>query len=228
MAIEAAEDGDTIVLLNRINIDSIEQDADSITIGSKEKIITLIPIDNFEDQSLLYLYHVNGEISFENIIMDGRFFEITAISTTYLPSNLQTNILLSNIGIRNFNDHAGAFYFGNIQMDRCLFEQNSTYSNGGQLFFKDAVIVKTTDCVIENGSCAGSGVGMHNNGSLEMYNCEIRSNIASNDKGNNSSAGGLCNYGICYIEDSRIINNEADVFGGIAISGTCEIKDRLI
>ncbi len=40
-AIEAAEDGDTIVLLNRINIDSIEQDADSITIGSKEKKITL-------------------------------------------------------------------------------------------------------------------------------------------------------------------------------------------
>ncbi len=46
-AIEAAEDRDTIVLLNRINIDSIEQDADSITIGSKEKTITLIPTDDF-------------------------------------------------------------------------------------------------------------------------------------------------------------------------------------
>ena len=35
----SAEDGDTIVLLNRIDVDSIEQS--SITIGSKEKTVTL-------------------------------------------------------------------------------------------------------------------------------------------------------------------------------------------
>jgi len=141
-AVDAAEDGDTIVLSNRINIDSSEQGVDSIMIGSKEKRITLIPADSFQDQSLLYLYHVNGNITFENIIMDGRFSEITAIGTTYLPSDLQTNIFLSNIAIKNFNDRAGAFYFGNIQIDRCLFEQNSTYSNGGQLFSKMQLLLK--------------------------------------------------------------------------------------
>ena len=95
-AIEAAEDGDMIVLLNVVNIDSTEQDGiDNITIGSKEKTITLTPADDFTNQSLFYLYHVNGSISFENIIMDGRLKETTAIRTTYLLSEVQTNIILS-------------------------------------------------------------------------------------------------------------------------------------
>jgi len=85
-----------------------------------------------------------------------------------------------------------------------------------------------TDCVIKNGNCTGSGAGIYNNGSLEMYNCEIRNNIAANGTGSASNAGGIYNCGTCYIEDSYIVENIADVFGGINNFGTLTIKDSLI
>lgn len=227
-AIEAAEDGDTIVLLNCVYIDSIEENICNITIGSIEKSIILIPADDFENQSLFYLYHINGSISFENIILDGGFAKITAIGTTYLPSELQTSILLSNTIIRNFNDRAGNFFFGNVQMDRCLFEQNSTQGNGGQLFFNKNAIVKITDCTIKSGNCTGYGAGIYNNGSLEMYNCEISDNIASNNVGNTPNAGALYNQGSCYLEDCCIVDNTAEAFGGISNSGTLMLQDSLL
>ena len=72
-----------------------------------------------------------------------------------------------------------------------------------------------TDCDIKKGHCTGSGAGIYNDGSLEMYNCEISNNI-----GSTPNAGAIYNKGSCYLENCCIVDNTAEAFGGISNSGT--------
>ena len=167
------------------------------------------------------------EVSFENIIMDGRSYA-GGLFVAYEAVAILDGLVIQNA--RSANEGGGIRSEGSLTVKNALIT-DSMGTNGGGIWAQGALTVKDSE-IIENTALAVGG-GIRAQGALIIEDSEIRENKAINGGGiwaqgsltvkgseiteNIASAagGGIRAQGVLIIEDSEIRKNEATNGGGI-------------
>lgn len=100
VAIESAENDDTIILQNKIVI------VENCTIGQKEKRITIIPSNDFEDNIMFEIWPWEEQsIVLQNVVLDGQNKSaLSAIDANFYGApNVKGTIHLTNIQVKNLH-----------------------------------------------------------------------------------------------------------------------------
>ena len=123
--------------------------------------------------------------------------------------------------IQLFNVSGGAITFKSITINKAL----NSGGEGGGLYVSSGAVVTLTDVTISENS-ANNGGGIHNRGTVYIYDSEIISNTGS------PNVAGIYNYDSAYLymENSTLAENDASgVTGGLYnINGTVLITGSLI
>ena len=124
-AIEAADDGDTIIIGGKILV------LESVIIGSADKIISLTPNDNFSGNSMFSLYTDNNQaITFQNLILDGNCNEekkvFAIIGAPFGNTDSQGMWSFDNVIFENFIHTMSTVIINNADavFSNCCFKNN--------------------------------------------------------------------------------------------------------
>lgn len=224
-AIEVAEDGDSIVLCNHIDI------SENCIVGHSDKTLTLIPKDTFEFGAFL---NVNGidcpDVTIQNLILDGKRTELSAITVNNNAdgtSNGEVNI--SNVTVKNFQSDSTvvAVYISTVIFEKCVFTDNSARRSAGIEISPDGEAV-IKNCVFKGNSSLSNGGAISCRGTTKIIDTEITDNIADNDSARNGGGIAIDNGAYCEIVGCKIINNIADLGGGIRVNGVVSVLDTLL
>ena len=199
-AIEAAEDGDTIIIGATIS------PADDTTIGNPEKRLTLIRSESIEDKAL---FSCNGSAIFENLLIDGN----GGSERLFLLQG--ENVTLSGLTVRNSGGGAAKLQRGIITIEDCNFENNTAWDGGHLLVGRQASVVITGTTF--NGGVASAGWG----GAICSQSYMRLTDSVFTD--NSASEGGGAIYttsGGCTIRGGTITGNAARRMGGGGIVST--------
>lgn len=226
--IESAENGDTIILQNKIVI------TENCTIGQEEKHITIIPENDFNDDTMIEISPFEEQdIVLQNLILDGR--EISSLSALsanfyYTSNDVKGNLRLSNIQVENFiSSHSNIFLKAiSATVEGCHFNNNAASRTAG-IEIAQTASAEISDCAFSGNISSSNGGALHCRGQVRMKNCDIIENQASNPN-TVCMGGGICveDNASCEITDCQISGNTAGLGGGIAVFGEATIVDTLL
>ena len=200
-AIDAAEDGNRVLVAPGTYFETITIHAKAITLQSEAGFDVTV-IDGRQDGSVVTITNVEAPGS----VIDG--FTITNGSGTHIEK-----APLSGGGIYCSSSSP--------TVTQCRFLENSAYLGGG-IFFSDRSHPSILNCTFVNNS-AGDGGGLYTTYSYPMIqSCTIAENSAT------SGGGGMyCYYSSSTIRDCTILENDAQRYGGgIMISSSNTTIDR--
>lgn len=229
-AIDAANDGDTILIGAKIFC------AESVTIGSLDKSITLNFADDFSGQAMFRLLTQNEQkITMQNLVLNG---ETTAgINAHVVDVNLISNPIdtqgtwyIEDVTIKNFNSNWSVFavYDADATFYNCHFENNYGHRSGGIEIFPNAS-AEIMNCTFYNNRSCRAGAAIRCYGNTKIKETAITGNQAIND-GTVTNGGGIyVDAGAsCEVLSCAITGNAADLGGGISCKGILTVSDTLI
>lgn len=196
-AIEVANDGDTVLIGGKITC------AESVTIGSADKEITLAFDDDFSDNAMFCFLTKNAQtIALQNLVLNG---ETADAHNAFLPT---INLLSTS------PDTQGAWNFENVTFEK--------FTCAGAVIMVSDADATFTNCHIRNNYGRRGGIEIGADSSAEIANCFFTDNQAVGD-----GAAIRC-LGRAVISNSTITGNTADFGGGISCKGTLKLCDTLI
>ena len=228
-AIEAANDGDTIMIGYKISLST------SVQVGKSDKTITIKAADDFSDTALFYLHTANNQkIEFQNLILDGDSTsgkKIYAVqSDLFGTPDSQGKWNFANVTFQNFNstrsivtvDNADALFIN------CHFKYNYGRRSGG-IGIPEASFAEIANCTFSNNQSEGDGAAINCCGDAKILSSSIIGNSAIND-GVVKNGGGIfvANTATCKVVSCLISENSADLGGGISCFGTLTLCDTVI
>lgn len=229
-AIDAANDGDTILVGAKITC------AESVTIGSLDKKITLAFADDFSGKAMFRLLTKNEqEITMRNLILNGKAAD--GISTHVVDVDLLSNSPdtqgtwnFEGVTFKNFNTtwSVVVVYDADAVFQNCCFENNNGRRSGGIEIYPNAS-AEIAYCTFYNNRSGGYGAAIRCCGNANIEETSIIGNHAIND-GTVKNGGGIYvdTEASCEILSCTITGNTADLGGGIACAGTLQLCDTLI
>lgn len=206
-AIEAAEDGDTILIGATIC------PAFGTTIGSSEKRITLARANEFRNS---IMFSCIFSAAFENLTFDGSGSDVQCLT-------IFADVHFYGVTVQNTNTSGIVVASGNPAFEDCTFENNSA-SKGGHLLIKSRAGATIRNSSFFNGASTMQGGGaISNSGDLNITDCTFIGNATT------GNGGAISTSGRCRIEGCTIIGNSASAAGGgIHCVGSLEISDSVI
>lgn len=142
---------------------------------------------------------------------NGRIFDI--------KSNCQVNFINIIFVNGNTTKMGGAIHSnGEITFNNCTFSNNFANGNGGAVYSLSDVTVTNTVFKDNYGFREGGAVYTHK--SITVYDSEFRNNYVANFP---NGMGGAISSDSAYIENSRFINNTANIRGGAIISNIVNV-----
>ena len=227
-AIDAAEDGDTIAISNKIEI------REKCSVGAENKVITFVPHSSLTDGALFYVVPYDIEnVVFENIVMDGNGFDnLSAIDFgIYKPFVENGTITISNVTFQHFNCNYSVLtlHWLNAIIQDCIFTCNSTGRSCLEISVNASATIKDTTFIDNCASSNGNGIGIRCNGSAIIDGCTIKDNKKLENSFGRSGGGIYIDSGkTVEIRNTIITGNSADVGGGVYNDGNLKIIDTVI
>ncbi len=228
-AIEAADDGDTIIIGSKITISS------SVQVGSPDKTINLKASDSFPNSALFYLYtESNQKIAFHNLILDGNSVnrrKVYAIESDLFnnPDN-QGQWLFNRITFQNFNSMRSTITVDNADalLTDCCIRNNYSRRSGG-IEISPASFAEIVNCNFSSNRAEGNGAAIYCRGNAKIVNSSIIGNSTISD-GTVINGGGIhiADTAVCEVVSCTITDNNADLGGGIGCFGTLTLCDTVI
>lgn len=226
-AIESAESGDTIALQGQIVI------TENCIIGQEEKRITIIPVDDFNGNTMFQIWPFEGQnIVLQNIVLDGQNkSDLSALEVNFYgaPNSIGT-ISLTGIEVKNFSSTHSNVYINNISavVYDCQFRDNTAQRTAGIEIAPNATI-NVADCVFSDNSSLGNGGALLCEGQARIDDTLITQNQAvSPDSARMGGGIYIGQQGYCEIVDCQISDNTAHLGGGIANWGHASIMDIVL
>ena len=229
-AIEAANDGDTIFIGAKITC------AESVTIGSLDKKITLAFADDFSGKAMFRLLTKNKqEITMQNLILNGKAAD--GVSTHVVDVDLLSNSpdtqgvwLFDGVTFKNFNTTWSTLvvYDADAIFHNCRFENNYGRRSGGIEIYPNAS-AEITYCTFYSNQSIGDGAAIRCCGNTTIKETSITGNHAVNNGTVKNGGGIYVETGVsCEILSCTITENAADLGGGISCKGALTVCDTLI
>lgn len=230
-ALENSQDGDTIILLkstcetNMTLSKTSTETTKTITIQIAQNSTEKIVISKIESGNLITINSgcVLNILGLENnhIVIDGGNF-------------LQTGCLINVGGTFNANyvDFSNSLNSGNggainslggtIILTDCAIENNLA-TNGGGVYINYASTRATLSSVSFKNNQAGNGSAIASKGTIDLTNCELLYNTAT-------ESGTIYNYagGVVYLKNSNIHHNSAKNGGAMHLDGYTEITNSTL
>ena len=229
-AIEAANDGDTILIGEKITC------AESVTIGSLDKKITLAFADDFSGKAMFCLHTDNEqEITMQNLILNGKAADgisthVVDVDLLSNPPDTQGAWLFDGVTFKNFNTTWSILvvYDADAIFHNCRFENNYGRRSGGIEIYPNAS-AEITYCTFYSNQSIGDGAAIRCCGNTTIKETSITGNHAVNN-GTVKNGGGIYveTGASCEILSCTITGNVADLGGGVSCKGTLTVCDTLI
>lgn len=223
-AIEAAEDGDNIVLCNQINI------AESCVIGQADKTITLTPKDTFTSGAFLQLYSAEkSSIKIQSLILDGSNTALSAITVDTVDKSPDIEVSISNVTIQNFCESFSIVTVNtpSVSFDNCTLTNNSARRSAG-IDINSSGEAEISNCTLIGNTTQGFGGAIRCAGTATITNTKIANNTAKSDLSRVGGGIAIESGASCEISNCVITNNTADLGGGISVAGSVTISDTLL
>jgi hypothetical protein len=215
-AIDAAVDGDTIIVAPGTYYENTDFDEKSITLTSANpndpNTVAATIIDaNGSGRAVTF---PETEVEDVECMLSG--FTITGGNSPdgsgiYCPGANRTIAITDCVITGNTaGEGGGIFNYENyLQLLNCILIQNSTIDRGGGMV-NERGRADLTDCMFDENSAGYDGGGIYNKeGELTLTNCTLRGNSSGND------GGGIgCDYGDVTITNCTFSGNSADHWGG--------------
>lgn len=202
-AIEAADDGDQIQIL-----DSIVFDSGEYCIGASDKTVELL-YDNYSGGRDLFVVNTAvTRITLQNISIIGNGLDCDSVLETSLMSQ---EVLLSNVTIQGLSCLYPICNTGVMEIKNCSFiDNNGRY--GGHIRNERGTLTVSGSTFV-GGKTEGSGGAIYSLATLTVLDSVFENNYAN-------FGGAICSLGNSEIRNSRIINNTARYYsGGVLNSG---------
>lgn len=226
-AIGLAENDDTIVLQNKIDI------TENCIIGQEQNRITIIPADDFGDDNMFEIWaYEEQNIVFQNVTFDGQKKSlISALEMNFwnAPDSKGT-ICFTNTQIENFISNRSTVYINNVSaiFDGCQILNNTGERTGGIEIASNAT-GKISNCTFYGNASLGNGGALCCWGQAQIEHTSITHNQAVNpDSARTGGAIHIAQQASCEISDCQITDNMADLGGGIAAFGEVVIIDTIL
>ena len=205
LAIESAEDESTLYLTQTISV------SESVDIGTADKHITLARGEGFTGVMLSVNVSI-GKAVFQNLSIDG---SETAVNNGAVEVNGYVDfndVELEN----NISERSSALKIsgGNIQISRCIFNNNSGRAGGHMLINSDSATVFVNDSLFSNGTAQSEGGAISNNATLYLTSCELKDNSV-NDDSVLRFGGAISTSGSCYLNSCAVTGNSAPIGGSV-------------
>lgn len=226
-AIESAENGDTIILQNKIGI------TENCIIGQEGKHITIIPASDFDGDTMFQIWPFEEQnIVLQNVALDGQNKSaLSAIEANFYGApNSKGDIHLTNIQVENFISSHSNIYLNGIStiIDACQFVNNTAQRTAGVEISANAT-GKISDCLFSENSSLGNGGALLCAGQVQIERTIITQNQAVNPDSVRMGGGiHIAQQAFCEILDCEITNNIADLGGGISAFGEAAIIDTVL
>lgn len=228
-AMDAAEDGDTIVLKNQIDI------LENCIIGSEEKTITLAPAEDFSGDALISLWaYDQQEITIKNLLLDGKSYpQVSAMITNFADTSAEVRgtIHLENMMVSNFSSWRSTVLVSSLSavIDGCRFMNNQSNRTAGIEIAPNAT-AEILGCEFYGNTSKGNGGAIYCRGQAVITNSIIENNTALNVDTAVRNGGGVYvdENASCKITACKITKNVSDLGGGIAVYGNTNITDTFL
>lgn len=210
-AIDKADNGDTIYVLDRIALCG-----ETCTLGAEEKTVSLM-FDPSVTDNLIENFSNNATV--RNINLNGKSAECKNVFFNWLDTTL--NLVNVNIEEIHCTGSAAIFNCGNCVVEECFFNSNEGNEAGAIYNYENATLI-IRDSVFSNNNSSGNGGAIHNYGDLIVEKTEFINNYAIN-------GGGICNGRDCSVIDSLFRENRVYAGGGaisVAPKGYGDEEDR--
>ena len=202
-AIEAADDGDQIQIL-----DSIVFDSGEYCIGASDKTVELLYDKYSGGRDLFVVNTAATRITLQNISIIGNGLDCDSVLETSLMSQ---EVLLSNVTIQGLSCLYPICNTGVMEIKNCSFiDNNGRY--GGHIRNERGTLTVSGSTFV-GGKTEGSGGAIYSLATLTVSDSVFENNYAN-------FGGAICSLGNSEIRNSRIINNTARYYsGGVLNSG---------
>ena len=203
-AIETADDGDQIQIL-----DSIVFDSGEYCVGASDKTIELL-YDNYSGGRELFVVNAAvTRITLQNISVIGNGLDCDTVLKT---SSKNQEVLLSNVTIQGLSTSYPICNTGTMEVRNCSFRDNIGIFAGHIKNEKGTLTVSGSTFV--GGKSGGYGGAIYNLATLSVSNSVFENNYAN-------YGGAIYSSGNSEITNSRITKNNAKYSsGGISNTGT--------
>lgn len=226
---DAAEDGDTIVLKNQIDI------LENCIIGSEEKTITLAPAEDFSGDALISLWaYDQQEITIKNLLLDGKSYpQVSAMITNFADTSAEVRgtIHLENMMVSNFSSWRSTVLVSSLSavIDGCRFMNNQSNRTAGIEIAPNAT-AEILGCEFFGNTSKGNGGAIYCRGQAVITNSIIENNTALNVDTAVRNGGGVYvdENASCKITACKITKNVSDLGGGISVYGNTNITDTFL
>lgn len=209
--------------------------AESVTIGSADKEITLAFDDDFSDNAMFCFLTKNAQtIALQNLVLNGE------TADAHNAFAITINLLSTS------PDTQGAWNFENVTLEKftcagaviMVSDADATFTNchirnnygrrGGIEIGADSS-AEIANCFFTDNQAVGDGAAIRCLGQAVISNSTITGNTAINDGVVRNGGGILVDTGaLCEVLSSAITGNTADFGGGISCKGTLKLCDTLI
>lgn len=194
-AIEAADDGDQIQIL-----DSIVFDSGEYCIGASDKTIELL-YDNYSGGRELFVINAAvTKITLQNLSIVGNGLDCDSVLETSLISQ---EVLLSNVTIQGLSCLYPICNTGVMEIKNCSFIDNNG-SYGGYIRNQRGTLTVSGSTFV-GGKTGGCGGAIYNFATLIVSDSVFENNYAN-------FGGAIYSVGNSEITNSRIINNAAEYY----------------
>ena len=194
-AIEAANDGDTILIGGKIT------SAESVSIGSADKEITLAFADSFTDNAMFCFLTKNAqEISLQNLVLNGETadghnpFAIT-INLFSTSPDTQGTWNFENVIFANFTCAGSVVLVSDADATFTNCHVQNNYGRRGGIEIGSDSSAEITNCSFTDNQSVGDGAAIRCLGQALISNSTITGNIAINDGVVRNGGGVLVDIG---------------------------------
>lgn len=201
VAVDDAENGDTIALSEQIRLST------SLT---TDKEITIVQADNYTGS--LFLLQKDS-------ILSGFSLVTNTFALSVEPGNGGSVIIAdcSFIGVENPFCFLLNIFDGDVKISNCIFEG----SQGSAIKINSAATVEIESCSFANNHTLGRGGAIWNDGICQISNSKIHGNSASVGGGISNGSQGTLTLSECTISGNNALDGGSDIYS----EGTLYIVD---
>jgi len=228
-AVDAAEDGDTVLVATPITIST-----DTI-IGTADKTIVLKPSEEYKPNGLFdYSSLNNNNVTLQNLVMDGTQtdwqMKAAVIYSRYATGEKSVwnfeNVIFKNL---NCTESAVVVRNADAHFENCEFIGNYGMM-GGALNIESGCRSEVSNCKFIGNKANINGGAIYCFGEADISNCTITDNMTINEDSALGYGGGVfvAWNGNCNVTASEITGNKANYGGGIYGEGINTFVDTRI
>lgn len=219
-AINAAEDGDTIIVTDLIYL-VLPGD----TIGVDDKTVVL-EFEPYSDWTFLSVQTLDATI--KNVVLRGHGLESGIVSKNVINVLMEKELTMDNVTVQGFVcDDAPLASLGYTSLKNCYFEGNSG-KNAGHVWNEKYGTLEVSDSSFLNGNSNSAGGGIRSEGSLTISNSKFIENTGVIGAGIYTS--GDATITDCLITGNHALTNGAGICCGVdgkpATITDCEIYEN--